>query len=74
MVAALLGAAEAALIEAAESSPATVRVDAGRMRLVIEGLDETHIFVTAAPASMAAGPAAILIEQGLERLKAVLGG
>lgn len=74
MTAALLGAAEAALLEMAEQAPAVVTVEAGRMRLAIAGLDDVHILVVAAPTSLPASQLATAVADGLKRLTAILGG
>jgi predicted regulator of Ras-like GTPase activity (Roadblock/LC7/MglB family) len=74
MAAAMLGAAEAALLELGAGEPATVTVEAGPVRLVLAGLDDRHLLVVAAPS----GPAGARVQAGLEaargRLRAALGG
>lgn len=74
MSAALLGAAEAALLELAEQGPATVTVDAGRMRLAVAGLDDVHLLVVAAPATLDAASLAARLAEGTRNLQAVLRG
>lgn len=73
MTAALLGAAEAALLELAEQSPAVATVEAGRMRLAVAGLDDVHILVVAAPSSLDAARLGATVAEGLKKLQAVLG-
>jgi predicted regulator of Ras-like GTPase activity (Roadblock/LC7/MglB family) len=73
MAAAMLGAAEAALLEFGASEPATITVEAGRIRLVLAGLDDQHLLVVAAPV----GPQGARVQQGVDairtRLRTVLG-
>jgi predicted regulator of Ras-like GTPase activity (Roadblock/LC7/MglB family) len=73
MAAALLGAAEAALLELAEQSTAVASVEAGKLRLVVSGLDETHLLVVAAPASLDAAKLGPAIEAARGRLRPILG-
>lgn len=74
MAAAMLGAAEAALLEFGASEPATITVEAGRIRLVLAGLDDQHLLVVAAPS----GPQGSRVQSGVDavrtRLRSVLGG
>ena len=74
MAAAMLGAAEAALLEFGASDPALISVESGRMRLVLAGLDDQHLLVVACPS----GPQGAKVQAGVEaartRLRAVLGG
>jgi predicted regulator of Ras-like GTPase activity (Roadblock/LC7/MglB family) len=74
MAAAVLGAAEAAMLELSEQSAATVTIEAGRIRLAISGLDDTHLFVLAAPANFDAMRLQAAVADGRKRLLAVLGG
>lgn len=73
MAAALLGAAEAALLELAEQSAALATVEAGRIRLTVAGLDDTHLLVVAAPRGPEAGKLGAAIEAARGRLTAVIG-
>ncbi|MHB1261423.1 MAG: roadblock/LC7 domain-containing protein [Thermoplasmatota archaeon] len=74
MAAALLGASEAALLELAEQSPALASVVAGRVRLVVAGLDDTPHLVVAAPRGPDSAKLATAIEAARGRLTAVIGG
>jgi predicted regulator of Ras-like GTPase activity (Roadblock/LC7/MglB family) len=74
MAAALLGAAEAALLELAEQATAVATVEAGKLRLVVSGLDETHLLVVAAPAGMDPGKLGPAIEAARSRLRPIIGG
>jgi predicted regulator of Ras-like GTPase activity (Roadblock/LC7/MglB family) len=74
MSAALLGAAEAALLELAEQGPATVTVEAGRLRLAVAGLDDVHLLVVAAPATLDPARLAAGVAEGARNLQAVLRG
>lgn len=73
MAAALLGAAEAALLELAEQSTAVASVEAGKLRLVVAGLDETHLLVVAAPMSLEAAKLGPAIDAARGRLRPILG-
>lgn len=74
MAAAMLGAAEAALLEFGASEPALITVESGRMRLVLAGLDDQHLLVVASPN----GPQGAKVQAGVDsartRLRSVLGG
>lgn len=74
MAAAMLGAAEAALLEFGASEPATITVESGRMRLVLAGLDDQHLLIVASPS----GPQGAKVQSGVDaikaRLRSVLGG
>lgn len=74
MVAALLGAAEAALLELAEQATAVASIEAGTLRLVVSGLDETHLLVIAAPKSMDPAKLGPAIEAASGRLRPIVGG
>ena len=74
MTAALLGAAEAALLELAEQGSATVTVEAGGTRLAVAGLDDVHLLVVAAPAGLDAARLASSVAEGARSLQAVLRG
>lgn len=74
MVAALLGAAEAALQEMAAASIASALIETKEMRLLVAGIDDTHLLVAAAPASVDAGRLRTAAEQARVALQAILGG
>lgn len=74
MIAALLGAAEAALLELAEQAPAMATVEAGKIRLIVAGLDDTHLLVVAAPLGLDAVKLGSALDAARQRLRAVLGG
>lgn len=74
MAAALLGAAEAALIELAEQAPASAIVEAGRVRLHVSGLDDTHLLVVAVPTTMDAAKLAPALDAARGRLRPIVGG
>lgn len=74
MAAALLGAAEAALLELAEQAAAVATVEAGKLRLIVSGLDETHLLVVAAPASLDPAKLGPAIESARGRLRPIIGG
>lgn len=73
MAAALLGAAEAALMELAEQATAVATVEAGKVRLVVSGLDETHLLVVAAPTTLEQGKLGAAIEAARGRLRPIIG-
>lgn len=73
MAAALLGASEAALLELAEQSPALASVESGRIRLLVAGLDDTHLLVVAGPRPEPPKLAAAF-EAARGKLTAVIGG
>jgi len=73
MAAALFGAAEAAMLEVAEQGPATATIDAGKVRLLVTGLDDTHLLVLAAPAATEPAKLAATAASGRARLRSVLG-
>jgi predicted regulator of Ras-like GTPase activity (Roadblock/LC7/MglB family) len=73
MTAALLGASEAALLELAESSPATVTIEAGRLRVAVAGVDDTHLLVVAAPSTLEPARLAQVVADGVAKLRALLG-
>ncbi|MFA5944774.1 MAG: roadblock/LC7 domain-containing protein [Candidatus Thermoplasmatota archaeon] len=74
MAAALLGAAEAALMELSEQSPAVATVEAGRVRLFVSGLDDTHLLVVAAPLGLDPTKLGAAIDAARGKLRTVLGG
>ena len=74
MAAALLGASEAALLEMAEQSPVTAVLEAGRIRLLVSGLDDTHLLVVAAPLGLDSAKLGTAIDAARTRLRTVLGG
>lgn len=74
MSAALLGAAEAALLELAETGSASATIEAGAVRLVVAGLDDVHLLVLAAPASLPAAKLAAATASGRAKLAKLVGG
>lgn len=74
MAAALLGAAEAALLELAEPASALATIEAGKVRLSVSGLDDTHLLVVAAPTALDAGKLAAAVDAARTRLRTILGG
>ncbi|MEA3137581.1 MAG: Roadblock/LC7 domain [Thermoplasmata archaeon] len=74
MTAALLGAAEAALLELAEQAAAVATVEAGRVRLFVSGLDETHLLVVAAPVGLDASKLGAAIDAARGKLRTLIGG
>ena len=73
MTAALLGAAEAALLELAESSSVSITIEAGRLRLAIAGVDDTHLLVVAAPSTLEPIRVAQALSDGLSKMRVLLG-
>jgi predicted regulator of Ras-like GTPase activity (Roadblock/LC7/MglB family) len=74
MAAALVGAAEAALLEVGEKADATASIIAGGHRLAVAGLDDRHLLVLLAPASLADAALAGAIAGGRKSLADILGG
>lgn len=74
MAAAVLGAAEAALLEMAERGEATATIEAGNVRLAVSGLDDTHLLVVAAPTSFGADKLAQVIASARASLAPIIGG
>ncbi|MEK6975844.1 MAG: roadblock/LC7 domain-containing protein [Candidatus Thermoplasmatota archaeon] len=74
MGAALLASAEAVLQELAEVRPALALVEAGDLRLAVAGIDDSHLLVCVAPASIAADKLRKVVDDARARLKTVLGG
>jgi predicted regulator of Ras-like GTPase activity (Roadblock/LC7/MglB family) len=74
MSAALLGAAEAALLELAEQASAVATVEAGKVRLSVSGLDDTHLLVVAAPTTLEAAKLSAAVDAGRAQLRKILGG
>lgn len=74
MAAALLGAAEAALLELAESAPATAWLEAGKVRLAVVGLDDRTLLVAAAPSTFEAARFSTALDVARTRLKPLVGG
>jgi predicted regulator of Ras-like GTPase activity (Roadblock/LC7/MglB family) len=74
MSAALFGAAEAALLELAEQAPAIATIEAGRVRLFVAGLDDTHLLVVAAPLGLESAKLGAAIDAARNRLRSVIGG
>jgi predicted regulator of Ras-like GTPase activity (Roadblock/LC7/MglB family) len=74
MGAALLASAEAVLQELAEVRPALALVEAGDLRLAVAGIDDSHLLVCVAPASIPADKLRKAVEDARSRLKTVLGG
>jgi predicted regulator of Ras-like GTPase activity (Roadblock/LC7/MglB family) len=74
MTAALVGAAEAALVELGEANAATANVVAGRHRLAVAGVDDRHLLVALAPASLAEATLARVVDAGRKDLVDILGG
>lgn len=74
MGAALLASAEAVLQELAEVRPALALVEAGDLRLAVAGIDDSHLLVCVAPASITADALRKAVDDARTRLKTVLGG
>lgn len=74
MAAAVLGASEAALQEMAETAPAIVAIESPRFRLAVAGIDDSHILVVAAPATLEMAKVSAAVADGLRKLTAALGG
>lgn len=74
MGAALLASAEALLQELAEVRPALAMVEAGDLRLAVAGVDESHLLVGVAPASLAADKLRKAVDEARGKLRTVLGG
>lgn len=74
MAAAVLGAAEAALLEMAEQGEATATIEAGKLRLAVAGLDDAHLLVLAAPTSLDAGRLAQILTGARSTLRPIVGG
>lgn len=74
MGAALLASGEAVLQELAEVRPALALVEAGDLRLAVAGIDDTHLLVCVAPASVPADKLRKAVEDARSRLRTVLGG
>jgi predicted regulator of Ras-like GTPase activity (Roadblock/LC7/MglB family) len=73
MAAALLGAAEAALLELGEQGAAQASIEAGKVRLVVTGIDDTHLLVVAAPLGFDLAKLASAVDAARDRLRAVVG-
>lgn len=74
MSAALFGAAEAALQELGEQRAAWAHIETSDVRLVVTGLDESHLLVGVAAAKSDAGKVRAQLEDARKSLRAVLGG
>ena len=74
MAAAVLGAAEAALLEMAERGEATAVIEAGTMRLAVAGLDDAHLLVLASAKSLGAEQMAQLVASARASLVPIIGG
>lgn len=74
MAAAVLGAAEAALLEMAEQGEATATIEAGKLRLAVAGLDDAHLLVLAAPTSLDSGRLAQILAGARATLRPIVGG
>lgn len=73
MAAALLGAAEAALLELGEQGAAQASIEAGKIRLVVTGIDDTHLLVVAVPVGFDQAKLASAVDAARDRLRAVVG-
>lgn len=74
MGAALLASGEAVLQELSEVRPALAFVEAGDLRLAVAGIDDAHLLVCVAPASIAADKLRKSVEDARGKLRTVLGG
>lgn len=74
MGAALLASGEAVLQELSEVRPALALVEAGDLRLAVAGIDDAHLLVCVAPASVAPDKLRKSVEDARNRLRTVLGG
>lgn len=74
MGAALLAAGEAALQEMAEVRPALAIVEAGDLRLAVAGIDDSHLLLAVAPASLAPDKLRAVLDEARQVLRTVLGG
>lgn len=74
MGAALLASGEAVLQELSEVRPAQAFVEAGDLRLAVAGIDDAHLLVCVAPASVPADKLRKALDDARTRLRTVLGG